>query len=473
MKYPLEPTSKEVRQMLAITTDRLIEFLDNIGTSANFNSAQATVQAQQQKGDFSETPQSLEEILDDLFKNRIPNALPTTHPGFMAYVPGGGIFHAGLADLIAKVSNRYVGIDAVAPLMNQIEVDVVKWLCEMIGYPTTSGGTLTSGGSLANLTAVICARTLVMGDEFAKGCVYASEFVHHSQWKAFHAAGITSSRIRTIPVDYDFKLDNEALQRSIEEDIKNDLTPMMIVATAGSTNTGSIDSLKILSGSAKQHKTWIHGDAAYGGLFSMIKEGKERLCGIELADSITLDPHKGMFLPYGTGAFIVRDRELLKSVFTHEADYMPTSSIQQDIWNFSEMSLELTRPFRGLAIWLPLKMLGANAFREALTEKLELADYFYQKVASNPQWQIVAKPQLSITVFKYSNNSMSIEQQNYINHEIIEYVNTKGRANISGTIIDDYTVIRCCVLSFRTHKIHLDHLLEDLNEALSSCTTTK
>ncbi len=470
MTSRLEPTSEEIRQMLALTSDRIIEFLDNIEKPANFDSSSSSKRARLLTEKLPETEQPFEKILDDLFENRIPNALPTTHPGFMAYVPGGGIFHAAIADLIAKVSNRYVGIDAVAPLMNQIEVDVVKWLCEIIGYPLTSGGTLTSGGSLANLTAVICARTITMGDDFVQGCAYASEFVHHSQWKAFHAAGIASSRIRSIPVDSNFRLDLKALEKTIEQDIKKGLTPMMIVATAGSTNTGSIDALETLSALAKQHDMWLHIDAAYGGLFSMIKEGKDRLSGIDLADSITLDPHKGLFLPYGTGAFIVRDRKLLRSVFTHDADYMPSTSTQQDTWNFSEMSLELTRPFRGLAIWLPLKMLGANVFRKALSEKLELANYFYQSIFSSRQWQIIAKPELSITVFNYHSDTLSLTEQNSINQSIIEYVNAKGRANISGTVIKGYSVIRCCILSFRTHKTHVDQLIEDLHEALTSCT---
>jgi aromatic-L-amino-acid decarboxylase len=467
MTYKLEPSSEEVRQMLALTTNKIVEFLEHIGDPVKFDAHQSGKDAFQHSENLPEIEKSLKEILDDVFENKISNALPTTHPGFMAYIPGGGIFHAGLAELIAKISNRYISIDATAPFLSQIEIDVLKWFCEMVGFPETSGGTLTSGGSIANLTAVICARTLIMGDDFFKGRVYASEFVHHSMWKAFHAAGIPASNIRSIPIDLEFKLDVKKLEQTIKEDIKKGFTPLMVVANAGSTNTGTIDALDLIADITKKFNMWLHVDAAYGGFFSMLKEGKKRLKGIELADSITLDPHKGLFLPYGTGAFIVRDREKLKRVFSHDADYIPSTSAQQDYWNFSEMSLELTRPFRGLGVWLPFKMLGANVFKETLNEKLELANYFHEKISQSGRWQIVAAPELTITVFKYSNESLSLVELNKINQSVLEYVNDKGRANLSGTIINDYFVIRCCVLSFRTHQLHLDHLLGDLDEGLS------
>ncbi len=468
MKNQLEPDAREIRHMMALASDKIVEFLSNIEEPAKYNMSLSRENAVHQSESLPQTQTSLVDILDDLFDNKIPNALPTAHPGFMAYIPGGGLFHAGLAELIAKVSNRYVGIDATAPFLSQLETDVLKWFCEMVGYPETSGGTLTSGGSIANLTAVICARSYVMGDDFFKGRVYASEFVHHSMWKAFHAAGISSSQIRNIPVDDQYRLDMNALERALEEDKQNGYTPLMIVATAGSTNTGTLDSLTELSELSKKYGAWYHVDAAYGGFFSMTDIGRKKLAGIELADSITLDPHKGLFLPYGTGAFIVRDREKLKSIFSHQADYIPDKTAGQSLWDFSEMSLELTRPFRGLAIWLPFKMLGADVFRETLNEKLELAKYFHLKISENVRWEIIAPPELSLTVFRYNNLELTDEALDQINRRIIDNVNDKGRVNLSGTLINNRFVLRNCILSFRTHRKHVDWLLEDLDEAFEA-----
>lgn len=466
MQNELEPDVLEIRRMLELTTDKIIQFLDDIDKPAIYDMQTSRLAASKLSQSLPEKKSSLVEVLDELFDHKIPNALPTAHPGFMAYIPGGGLFHAGLAELIAKVSNRYVGIDATAPFLSQIEQDVLQWFCEMVGYSKTAGGTLTSGGSIANLTAVICARTLVLGDDFHKGTVYASGFVHHSMWKAFHAAGIGKSQIRNIPIDKEFKLDIKKLELALEKDKKNGLTPLMVVATAGSTNTGTVDPLLEIAKLSKKFGAWYHIDAAYGGFFTMTDRGKRMLRGIELADSITLDPHKGLFLPYGTGAFIVKDREKLKSVFSHDAEYIPTKAATQTLWDFSEMSLELTRPFRGLGVWLPFKILGAQVFRNALNEKLDLANYFYQKLMKEQRWEIVTSPELSLTVFRFSQQDLSIEHLNQINQTIIQTVNDRGRVNLSGTMVDKYFVIRNCILSFRTHRKHVDWLLEDLNEAL-------
>ena len=468
MQNKLEPVTQDIRQMLELTTDKIIAFLNDIDKPVKFDTQKAREDAFQQSETLPENESTLKDILDDLFQNKIPCAFPTTHPGFMAYIPGGGIFHTALADLISKVTNRYMGIDASAPFLSQIETDVVKWFCDMIGFPGTSGGTLTSGGSIANLTAVICARSLIMGENFSKGTVYASGYVHHSMWKAFHAAGIPSSQIRKIPVDDEHKLDVEKLEQALREDKDDGFTPLMVIANAGSTNTGTIDPLVVISKITKKFGAWYHIDAAYGGFFAMTGSGKNRLKGLELADSITLDPHKGLFLPYGTGAFIVRDREKLKSVFSHKAEYFPDKTSSHELWDFSEMSLELTRPFRGLGVWLPFKMLGAEVFRKALGEKLELANYFYQKICQSGRWEIIAAPDLSLTVFRYNNQQLSVDELNRINREILDCVNNKGRVNLSATIVNDNFVIRVCILSFRTHKIHLDWLLEDLNEALDT-----
>ncbi|MCP3674752.1 MAG: aminotransferase class V-fold PLP-dependent enzyme [Gammaproteobacteria bacterium] len=467
MKNMLEPSEQEIREMIQLTTEKIISFLDELAEPVVFDMETVREEAYQASETIPEQQSSLDDILDDLFENKIPYALQTSSPGFMAYIPGGGIFHSGLAELIVKVTNRYVGIDITAPFLNQIETDVLKWFCTMIGYSEKSGGTLTSGGSLANLTAVICARTLIMGDKFSKGTVYASGYVHHSMWKAFHAAGISSSQIRNIKIDTDFRMDIQALEQAIEQDIEAGFTPLMIVATAGSTNTGSVDPLNEIAKIAKRSNAWYHIDAAYGGFFTMTERGKKCLLGIEQADSITLDPHKGLFLPYGTGAFLVKDREDLKKVFSHNADYIPDKTSAHELWDFSEMSLELTRPFRGLGVWLPFKMLGAGTFKKALEEKLELADYFYDCIEKSGDWEIIAKNDLSLSVFRYNHTNYSVDQLNKINRKIINYVNDKGRTILSGTLIDNNFVIRNCILSFRSHKMHVDWLIDDLNEALS------
>jgi len=468
MSNKLEPSAEEIREMLEITTDRIIDHLDNLANPAAFDLEKSREQAFLQSEALPEKSMPFKEILDDLFDNKIPHSLQTASPGFMSYIPGGGIVHSAIAELIAKATNRYVGVDFAAPFLAQIEADVLKWFCQMVGYPASSGGTLTSGGSIANLTAVICARTLIMGDDFSKATVYASGYVHHSNWKAFLTAGISSEQIRKIPIDENFRMDTRVLEQTLQQDKKLGFTPTMIIATAGSTNTGTIDDLGAIAELSNRFNCWFHIDAAYGGLFAMTKKGSEKLVNLNQADSITLDPHKSLFQPYGTGAIIAKDKENLKKVFQHTADYMPENQSPIDVWDFSDMSLELTRPFRGLGIWLAFKMLGAGVFREALEEKLQLADYFCDQISKCDDWKIVAEPELSLTVFRYQNNAKTKQQLNHINQRIIEHVNNKLRTNLSGTVVDGFFVLRCCILSHRTHRIHIDWLLDDLDDALKT-----
>ena len=465
MDSKLDPTAEEIRQMLQLTTEKIIDFLDDIAKPVSFDIEEVRQEAYQQSETMPEDTGDFEQILDDLFSNKIPYCLPTAMPGFMAYIPGGGLFHSALGDLIAKVTNRYVGVDFAAPFLAQIETDVIKWFCGMVGYPETSAGTLTSGGSIANLTAVICARTIIMGDNFSRGTVYTSEYSHHSNSKAFYAAGIPPSQVRSIGVDENFKLNCQTLEEAILDDMAQGQTPFMIVATAGSTNTGSIDDIKTIAALAKKYNIWLHIDAAYGGFFTLTELGKKALKGIELADSITLDPHKGLFQPYGTGAIIVKDKQNLLKTFKHSADYLPEEKTAVDVWDFSEMSLELTRPFRGLAIWLSLKMMGAAMFRETLEEKLDLAHYLHQQLSADPRWQIIAEPELSLTVFRYHDLQKSDDELNKINQKIMSYINKKARTNISGTRVDGNFVLRSCILSHRTRRLHLDWFIEDLQEA--------
>lgn len=465
MNDELEPNEVEMRRMLSQAIDYIVDYLSNVEKPICFDMNDARKKASETIEEMPENKTPLSDILENLFNQKIPYAFPTTSPGFMAYIPGGGIFHSILAGLIARTANRYMGLNASAPFLSQIESDVIRWFCKMAQYPLSSGGILTSGGSIANLTAVITARDLILGENISRGTVYASEYSHHSLWKAFHAAGIFPSQMRIIPVDHQFRIDLNQLEESIKNDKKKGNIPFMIIANGGSTNTGTIDPFPELSSISQKYGSWCHIDAAYGGFFALTPMGKERLKGLEHADSITLDPHKGLFLPYGTGALLVKERNHLRKVFSHKADYLPDNNENDNLWDFSEMSLELTRPFRGLGIWLPFKALGANVFRSALQEKLDLAHYFHYELKKSECWDIIAPPELSLTVFRFNKKGMNQDELNRINQELIHRVNDRFRTHISGTVIRDQFVLRDCILSFRTHQKHIDWLLQDLNNA--------
>ena len=258
-----------------------------------------------------------DEILRQLFEQVFPIALNTTGPGYLAYIPGGGLPDAALADLMSLITNRYPGLWSAAPVVASIEAAVIRWFCDLVGYGPGAGGFFTSGGSLANWSALVAARELRLPEDFRRGVVYTSNQAHHSVDKAAILAGLPRSNLRRVPVDQQLRVRVDCLLDLIRADRAQGYLPLAIVAHAGTTNTGAVDDLQVLADLAAQERIWLHVDAAYGGFFLLTERGRIALHGIELADSVTLDPHKGLFLPYGTGCLLVRERAGLRQVFAH------------------------------------------------------------------------------------------------------------------------------------------------------------
>jgi aromatic-L-amino-acid decarboxylase len=405
-------------------------------------------------------------LLDHLFDVAIPYSLNPAAPGFMGYVPGGGLLHAAVADLISNVINRYVGVAAVAPLLTQIEANVVRWFCEIVGYPPTARGFLTSGGSLANLSAVITAREIELGEDFSRGTIYISDQAHHCIAKAARLAGLPQRHVRILSTNASLVLDPDAVRAAIRADRAQGLAPFMLVASAGTTNAGVIDPLASLAALARDENLWFHVDGAYGGFFRMTNRGVRALAGIEQADSIVLDPHKTLFLPYGTGALLVRDGRHLKATHGSNADYLPPLQHDEELVDFCEISPELTRPFRGLRVWLPFKMHGAEAFREYLDEKLDLAAWVAERLAAQPGIELLVAPALSILAFAVR-RAGSLEERNAATRALLGRINARQRVHLTGTMLHGVYAIRVAIGVFRTHAEHTQRLIEEIRAGLA------
>lgn len=408
----------------------------------------------------------LPELLELLFERAVPKSFNTASPGYLAYIPGGGIVHAALADFLAGIVNRYVGVWQAAPALVELEANTIRWLCRLAGYPETAFGILTTGGSLANFSALVTARRELLPDDFLNGTLYVSEEVHHSVAKAAILAGFPLENVRRLPTDERFRLPPDIVATKIREDRDAGLEPFAVVASAGTTSTGAVDDLPALTDLSRQEDLWLHVDAAYGGFFLLTDRGREILAGIEDADSITLDPHKGLFLPYGTGCLLVRDGEALKRAHTFGADYLPPLQEGLERPDFCSLSPELSRDFRGLRLWLPLKMAGAAAFRRALEEKLDLARWAAEELGRWENLEILAPPELSLFAFRWSPPGISLEDSNRLNREWLERTNARRRVFLTGTVLEGRFVLRICVLSFRTHRERIESALEDLGDAL-------
>ncbi|MDH3367040.1 MAG: pyridoxal-dependent decarboxylase, partial [Gemmatimonadota bacterium] len=243
--------------------------------------------------------------------------------------------------------------------------------------------------------------------------------------------------------------------------------PFMVVASAGTTNTGAVDDLRGLADLAATEHLWYHVDAACGGFFALTERGRRVLAGMERADSVTLDPHKGLFLPYGTGSLLVRDGRLLRRAHATEGAYLPAMQDRTEFVDFCQVSPELSRPFRGLRLWLPLRLVGVGAFRDALDEKLDLARHVSRELDRMRGIEVIVEPELSIVVFRASGDGPDAEGTNALNRRLLDAVNRRGRVFLTGTTVGGRFLLRVCVLSFRTHRDRIEQCLEDIRAALT------
>jgi aromatic-L-amino-acid decarboxylase len=285
--------------------------------------------------------------------------------------------------------------------------------------------------------------------------------------KAALLAGFPPANVRAVPTDERYCIRTEALARLVAADRAAGLTPFLLVANAGTTNTGAVDDLHACADVAREHGLWLHVDGAYGGFFVLTERGRAALGGIERADSITLDPHKGLFLPYGTGSLLVRDGEALRRAHSVHADYLPPMQEDREFVDFSQVSPELSRDFRGLRVWLPVKMHGMAAFRRALDEKLDLARWAADELRRIPGVEIVAEPQLSLLAFRVVRPGLDEAALDALNRRVMEAVNARQRVYLTHTLARGRFLIRICVLSFRTHMDRMEMAIEDIRAAIA------
>jgi glutamate/tyrosine decarboxylase-like PLP-dependent enzyme len=409
----------------------------------------------------SEEPADIDLALS-LIKNHVDDpGLNPASGGHLGYIPGGGIYYSALGDYLAAVFNRYAGVYFAGPGAVSMENVLIQWVAEVMGYPKEAFGNLTSGGSIANLIAVVCARdaSQIKARDFDKGVIYLTKQVHHSVDKAIRIAGLKECIVRHVPMDEQYRMKADDLDRMIVLDKTNRLLPFLIIASAGTTDVGAIDPLEEIGVIAKRQELWYHIDGAYGGFFMLTGEGRKKLKGIENSDTLVIDPHKGLFLPYGSGVILARDRTQLSASHFYAANYMQDAMQATAELSPADVSPELTKHFRGLRLWLPLKLLGLKPFRACLEEKLLLAKYFYTEV-QKIGFETGPEPELSVVTYRYIPKK---GDANEFNKRLIEEVQRDGRVFISSTMLNGNFILRAAILSFRTHLQTVDLLLEVLS----------
>ena len=465
----LEVDGADFEVLVAVAARHLAQHLDQLGDMDAWSTEGGDDLARSVVEPAPQTPSAdWEELIARVVHDLTSVSFVTPSPGYMAFVPGGGLPHAAIADLIAATINRFVTVWVASPALNQLENTVIRWFCDALGLPPAGGGYLTTGGSMSNWSALVTARRCRLPEDFLDGCIYVSDQAHHSIQKASMLAGFPINNVRIIPADDACRLDMERLDRQVEADFEAGLKPFLVAANAGTTNTGAIDDLDAIRQFTSEREMWMHVDAAYGGFFAWTERGKERMKGIETADSVTLDPHKGLFMPYGLGCLLVQRQEDLR--ITHHVDgaYMPNMQDAEEFVDISSISPELSRGFRGLRVWLPIQLVGMDVFRQLLDEKLDLAAWAHDELSEIEGLELVGAPQLTTIAFRYTPSGMTDETEiNEWNRQWLKRLNAAKRFYLTSTTVRGRFVIRICIVSFRTHFEQVEFCVKTIKEQLA------
>jgi glutamate/tyrosine decarboxylase-like PLP-dependent enzyme len=410
-----------------------------------------------------------ETLLTTLRERVFPHAAREPHPGFIAYVPSCPTFPAVLGDWLATGFNFFAGVWPVAAGPNEIEVIVLEWFRQWLGMPEGTGGLLTSGGSGANLTAMIAARHHVtQGDAslIARLTVYSSDQTHSSVTRAAWLAGVPREQVRAVSTDDSYRLRIDALRDAMARDRAAGLLPLVVVANAGTTNTGAVDPLHAVADLCQREGVWMHIDAAYGGFAVLTSDGSRALAGIERADSVTLDPHKWLFVPFECGSLLLREPRRLKAAFQIFPEYLADAQSGHEAVNFADYGEQLTRYSRAIKVWISVRYFGTDAIRDAIDRGVELARRLEQRVRETPPLEVVSPAQFGVVCFRVRPGGMSEGGAlDALNERVLTRVVGEGRYFISSTRLRGAFLLRACILGYRTAEEDVDGLVRTVAAA--------
>ena len=475
----LDITEESLQELSAHATDLVLEYLTTIN--------ERPVRAENHAGktlaaidtELSSEGRPLDQILNDC-RTIIDLSRHNGHPRFFGYVASPSTPVGAYADLIASALNANITCWRSGPAGTELERMVVRWLGALINYDRDAKGLLTSGGSMANMIALLIAHRRKSGVDTSRHglwnsgppmTLYGSEEVHLSIAKAADILGFGRDQVRVIPCDEQRRMRVDLLRQKIEADRREDLRPFCIVATAGTVNTGAVDPLMEIADVAAQFDLWFHVDGAYGAPGSLDERKKHLFAGLERADSVSLDPHKWLYVPVDAGCLLFRDTHAARAPFsTDEADYIKTHGYtDEEAFAFWDYGVELSRRFRALKVWMTLQYYGSRRIADAISEDIDLAAYLGEVVSNANDFELLAPVELSICCFRYvPERSLSDAELDQLNERIMELVQKGGRAYLSNATVNGKFALRACITNFRTTKADIDETIAAVREAATS-----
>lgn len=415
-------------------------------------------------------PEDLLRAATDLL---LSQSLFNGHPRFFGYITAGPAPIGVLADLLAAGVNPNVGAWTLAPMATEIEAQTVRWIAELIGFPSDCGGLLVSGGNVANFVGLLAARawagkdweirrTGLNGAGPTRLRVYGSTETHTWIEKATDIFGLGTDACRVIPTDPEQRMDPDALRRQVKQDRTDDLRPFLVVGTAGSTSTGAVDPLGEIADFCREEALWFHVDGAYGGFAASVPQAPDELAELSRADSVAVDPHKWLYSPLEAGCVLVRDPGVLREAFSYHPPYYHFGA---EATNFVDLGPQNSRGFRALKVWLGLKQVGREGYLRMISEDIELARHLHTIAADHPELEAMAQG-LSVSVVRYVPEELrlrrgdadTLEYLNGLNREIQDRMERGGEAFVSGAVVGGRYGLRACIVNFNTTRSDVEAL---------------
>ena len=465
MKAAFDLSREEMKAYGYRIIDTLVDHFDNLESKSPVSSATRKEMDSIFLQEAPDHAMPADKVLDFVMENVIPYSNLQTHPKSYSFVPGPSNYISTLADTLATGFNIFSGGWIVSPAAAELEIVTMNWLLKMFKFPVQKGGGIfTSGGSMANLTALVTARRIKCGDDFSKAIIYLSDQAHSSNIKAIRVLGFKKEQIRIIPTDLEFKIGFNKLKNAIAKDRLEGYQPFCIIASAGTTNTGSVDDLDSIADICEKENLWMHVDGAYGGAAILADKGAKALRGIERADSLTVDPHKWFFQPYEIGCLLVKDSSWLSNTFSEKPEYLRDIEGNESEINFYDYGIQLTRRFRALKFYMSIKTYGLDTFRKAITYNIDLAEETEDFLRKSASWEIVSPATLAIINFRYNPLGLSLTEREIdaLNQEISARVLASKEALLVTTLLQNQVVLRMCLINPKTS-------MGDIKETLTQC----